>query len=54
MVLDKINLNHIGNPSARVKIKCLEVLNVYGNMPIRLIIIIIINVDETIDDTPFN
>lgn len=53
-VLDKINLNHIGNPKARVKIRCLDVLNVYGIMPIKLIIIKIINVDEIIEDAPFN
>src|SRR5277367_75246 len=38
--LDRINVNHIGNPIDMVKIKWLDKLNVYGIRPVRLIIII--------------
>lgn len=51
--LDKINLSHIGNPRDRVKIKCLEVLNEYGIIPIRLIITRRMKIDEITDVEPF-
>lgn len=44
----------MGNPRANVKIKWLDVLNVYGTIPIKLIIIKIINVDEIIEVDPFS
>jgi hypothetical protein len=53
MNLEKIRLSHKGKPSVRVKIRWLERLNVYGIIPIKLIIIIIKNKEATIDENPF-
>jgi hypothetical protein len=48
-----IILSHIGNPIDRVKIRCLDVDSEYGIIPIKLIIIIVINSVVTIDVIPF-
>lgn len=50
---DRINDNHIGNPIDRVIIRCLDDDNEYGIIPIKLIIIIVINSVVTNDDIPF-
>jgi hypothetical protein len=52
--LDTINLSHKGSPIIKVKIRCLEDLKMYGTKPIRLIIIIITNKEETIVEKPFS
>lgn len=52
--LEIMNLSQIGNPRTKVKIRCLEVLKVYGTIPIRLIITSIMNTDDRIEDLPFN
>lgn len=49
MIID----NHMGNPIDSVIIRCLEDDNEYGIIPIKLIIIIVINSVVTIDDIPF-
>ena len=49
-----LKLIHRGRPNDRVKIRWLEVLNVYGIIPIKLIIIRIINSTEIIDEAPFS
>ena len=41
--LEIIKDSHRGIPKDRVKIRCLENLNVYGRRPIKLIMMIIIN-----------
>jgi len=50
--VDRIILNHKGNPNVSVKIRCLEVLNIYGIRPIRLIIMISVNRVDTINLIP--
>ncbi len=52
MSLDMINLNHTGNPIVSVNIRCLDVLNVYGISPIRLIIIKVMKIEEMINVVP--
>lgn len=52
--LDRINLSHIGSPRVNVKIRWLDKLNVYGNMPIKLVKIIIRNKEDVIVEKPFN
>ena len=51
--LDRIIVSHIGSPSDRVNRRCLEDLNEYGVIPIRLIVIIIVNRIEMISISPF-
>lgn len=51
--LDRIMDIHSGRPRARVKIKCLDVLKVYGIKPIRLMKMIRINKDERALFRPF-
>lgn len=50
--LEMIILSHNGNPIVKVMIKWLDSLNVYGNIPIRLITIRVTNSGATIDDSP--
>jgi hypothetical protein len=47
-----IILSHIGNPIDRVKIKCLEDDSEYGIIPIRFVIMMIMNSAVTTDDIP--
>jgi hypothetical protein len=49
MIID----NHIGNPIDNVIIRCLDEDSEYGIIPIKLIIIIVINRVVTSDDIPF-
>jgi hypothetical protein len=49
MIID----NHIGSPIDRVIIRCLDEDSEYGIIPIKLIIIIVINKVVTTDDIPF-
>jgi len=51
--LDMIIDSHVGRPSDRVKIRCLDVLNIYGTSPIILIMIIVINIEEMVLFSPF-
>jgi hypothetical protein len=51
--LDNTILNHTGSPIVRVKIKCLEVLNIYGISPNKLIRIIATKIEDTRDLSPF-
>jgi len=37
VIEDEMNLSHIGRPSDKVKIRCLDRLKAYGLRPIRLI-----------------
>lgn len=53
IIEDIIILIHIGRPMDKVKIKCLEVDSEYGINPIKLIMMIIMNRDVTIDEIPF-
>jgi hypothetical protein len=46
--LDIIIDIHVGSPSDRVKIRWLDVLNMYGTRPIILIRIIVINMEEMV------
>lgn len=51
--LEIIRLSHNGSPNDRVKIRCLDVLNVYGTRPIKLIKMIRINKGAISDLSPF-
>jgi hypothetical protein len=51
--LDKIILSHIGSPKTKVKIRCLDVLNIYGINPNRLIIIIVRKIEDANTLIPF-
>jgi len=51
--LDIINLIQIGRPKVSVKIKCLEVLKVYGINPIRFTIISKKKMEDKVVDMPF-
>jgi hypothetical protein len=51
--VDKINLSQIGSPNDMVKIKCLEVLNVYGINPIKFTIIKIIKIEVKDEENLF-
>jgi hypothetical protein len=51
--LDIIIDSHRGRPNLRVKIRCLDNLNVYGIRPIKLIKIIIVNSGVTSELNPF-
>jgi hypothetical protein len=44
--VDKIILIHRGRPNLRVKMRCLDMLKMYGISPMRLMIIMIENKDE--------
>jgi len=50
---ERIIDNHIGNPIDKVIIKCLDDDNEYGIIPIKLIMIIVINNVVTSEDIPF-
>jgi hypothetical protein len=50
--VDNIILSHRGNPKLSVKIRCLDVLNMYGIIPNRLIRIISENSADTTDLMP--
>ena len=41
VILERISINHMGNPILSVNRRCLVILNVYGNRPIILRIIIV-------------
>jgi len=51
--LDRTILSHTGNPMVNVKIKCLEVLNMYGIRPNRLIKIIATKIEDANELNPF-
>jgi len=51
--LDRTILNQTGSPMVRVKIRCLEVLNIYGISPNRLIRITVMKIEDTRDLSPF-
>jgi hypothetical protein len=50
--LEIIILNHSGNPIVSVIIRCLERLNVYGSIPIKLIAIRVMKIGAMIEDSP--
>ena len=50
---DDRNLSHRGSPRVRVKIKCLDKPKVYGLRPIKLIIMMVMNIVEIIEEEPF-
>jgi hypothetical protein len=50
---ESIILSHIGRPIDRVKIKCLEEDSEYGIIPIRFVIMMMMNNEVTTDDIPF-
>lgn len=51
--LEAIILNHTGSPRIKVKIRCLDVLNMYGMRPAKLIKITVRKIEETEDLIPF-
>jgi len=51
--LDIIIDIHAGRPIDRVKIRCLDVLNMYGTRPMILIKTIVINIEEIVLFRPF-
>lgn len=53
IALEMIILAHIGNPIDSVIKRWLDSLNIYGDIPKRLVKMININRDETIKDSPF-
>jgi hypothetical protein len=54
MNLDIISLNHNGSPKDKVIIRWLDILKQYGINPIKFSRIIIINVDETVNESPLS
>jgi len=51
--LDSTILSQTGKPIVSVKIRCLDVLNMYGISPNKLIKITVIKIDDTMDLNPF-
>jgi hypothetical protein len=52
--LDMINLSHKGNAKVSVKIKCLEMLKLYGIKPIMLIVMVTMKMVDNMWDIPFS
>jgi hypothetical protein len=52
--LDKIILIHIGRPRVSVKMRCLDILNIYGSSPNRLINKIVAKIEDKIVLSPFS
>lgn len=51
--LDIISLNHTGSPKDKVKIKCLDVLKVYGINPIKFTMTNSRKIDDSAVESPF-
>src|SRR6218665_3482235 len=51
--LDKMSLNQMGRPRVKVKIRCLEVLKVYGINPIRFTTTKRIKIADSTEVSPF-
>lgn len=51
---NNINLNHIGNAIVNVNAKCLVLVKIYGNSPIKLLNNIIIKIEIKMNVVPLN